>query len=63
MGIVGASIAKGWIDTGSIQTGLRSFDSGLILNIALSWIVTIPCAIAMSACVYAPVRALIIGPF
>jgi len=63
MGIVGASIAKGWIDSGSIQTGLRSFDSGLIMNIALSWIVTIPCAIAMSACVYAPVRALIIGPF
>ena len=63
MGIVGASIAKGWIDSGSIQSGLRSFDRKLIMNIGLSWIITIPCAIAVSAGVYAPLRVLIIGPF
>lgn len=63
MGIVGASIAKGWIDSGSLQTGLRSFDIGLIGNIALSWVITIPCAIAVSAGIYAPSRVLIIGPF
>ena len=63
MGIVGASIAKGWIDSGSLKTGLRSFDIGLIGNIALSWVITIPCAIAVSAGIYAPSRVLIIGPF
>ena len=63
MGIVGASIAKGWIDSGSIQSGLRSFDRKLIMNIGLSWIITIPCAIAVSAAVYAPSRVIIIGPF
>ena len=63
MGIVGASVAKGWIDSGSFNVGLRSFDSGLIRNIAMSWVITIPCALLASICVYAPSRALIIGPF
>ena len=63
MGIVGASIAKGWIDSGSIQTGLKSFDIRLIINIGASWVITIPCAVAASACLYAPCRSLIIGPF
>ena len=63
MGIVGASIAKGWIDSGSLQTGLKSFDIRLIINIGASWVITIPCAVAASACVYAPARILIIGPF
>ena len=63
MGIVGASIAKGWIDSGSLNVGLRSFDLALIRNIAMSWICTIPCALIASICVYAPFRVLIIGSF
>jgi phosphate/sulfate permease len=63
MGIVGASVAKGWIDSGSLNVGLRSFDIGLIRNIAMSWVITIPCALIASVCIYAPSRVLFIGPF
>ena len=63
MGIVGASIAKGWVDSGSLKEGLNTFDMGLIRNIAMSWIITIPCAFMISVSVYAPARVLMIGHF
>ena len=63
MGIVGASIAKGWIDSGSLKNGLKSFDIELIRNIAMSWIITIPCALLASVSIYGPCRLLFIGEF
>jgi len=63
MGIVGASIAKGWVDSGSLKEGLNTFDMALIRNIAMSWIITIPCAFMISVSVYAPARVLMIGHF
>ena len=113
MGVVGAGIARGWVDTGSLKEGfntigihchhyhchlmesqqyLGSFlisadrhwcdalswkltipfvcphlqktlraDFSLMRNIALSWIVTIPFAMALSALVYAVADAILIG--
>ena len=63
MGVVGASIAKGWIDSGSFKVGLKSFDPSLIAGIAASWICTIPFALALSCGIYYPSRLLIIGSF
>merc|ERR1719273_2717468 len=63
MGVVEASIAKGWVDSGSLKEGLNTFDMGLIRNIAMSWIITIPCAFMISVSVYAPARVLMIGHF
>ena len=61
--MVGAGVAKGWSDQGSIKAGLRTIDFVLMRNIALSWIVTIPFALALSSMLYAISRVIFIGPF
>merc|ERR1719500_586337 len=61
MGVVGAGIARGWVDTGSLKEGFNTIDFSLMRNIALSWIVTIPFAMALSALVYAVADAIFIG--
>merc|ERR1712211_72658 len=53
MGVVGAGIARGWVDTGALKEGFNTIDFSLMRNIALSWIATIPFAMALSALVYA----------
>ena len=63
MGVVGAGVAKGWVDSGSFKGGLQTIDFSLMRNIALSWIVTIPFALVLSAMLYAVARVLIIGAF
>ena len=63
MGVVGAGVAKGWADLGSIKKGLRTIDFVLMRNIALSWIVTIPFALTLSAILYSIARVIFIGPF
>ena len=63
MGVVGAGVAKGWADYGSIQAGLKTIDFVLMRNIALSWIVTIPFAMALSSILYAIARVIFIAPF
>ena len=63
MGVVGAGVAKGWSDQGSIKAGLKTIDFVLMRNIALSWIVTIPFALALSSMLYAISRVILIAPF
>lgn len=63
MGVVGAGIAKGWVDTGSLREGIKTIDTKILGSIALSWILTIPFAGALSATLYAIVRRIVIGPF
>ena len=63
MGVLGAGVAKGWSDHGSIKAGLKTIDFVLMRNIALSWIVTIPFALALSSMLYAISRVILIGPF
>ena len=63
MAVVGAGIAKGFVDSGSFKVGMKSIDLKLIGNIALSWIITIPFAIAVSAVFYSIARIIVIGPF
>ena len=63
MGVVGAGVARGWIDTGNIRDGLNTIDFKLIGSIAMSWIVTIPFSIVLSTILYAAVRVVVIGPF
>ena len=63
MGVVGAGVAKGWVDSGSFKGGLQTIDFSLMRNIALSWIVTIPFAMVLSAMLYAVARVIIIGAF
>ena len=63
MGVVGAGVAKGWSDQGSIKAGLKTIDFVLMRNIALSWIVTIPFALSLSAILYSITRIIFIGPF
>jgi phosphate/sulfate permease len=63
MGVVGAGVAKGWVDSGSFKGGLQTIDFSLMRNIALSWIVTIPFALVLSAMLYAVSRVVIIGAF
>ena len=63
MGVVGAGVAKGWTDQGSLKAGLASIDFVLMRNIALSWIVTIPFALALSSILYAIARVIFIAPF
>ena len=63
MGVVGAGVARGWIDTGSIRDGLNTIDFKLIGSIAMSWIVTIPFSLVLSTILYAAVRVVVIGPF
>jgi phosphate/sulfate permease len=61
MGVVGAGVAKGWVDSGSFKGGLQTIDFSLMRNIALSWIVTIPFALVLSSMLYAVARVIIIG--
>ena len=63
MALVGGGIARGWIDTKSIKGGLGTVDMKVFRNIALSWICTIPGALAISAGLYSALRVAIIGPF
>jgi len=63
MGVVGAGVAKGWVDRGTFRSGMKTIDFSLIGSIALSWIVTIPFAFTLSAVLYAVARVVIIGPF
>jgi len=63
MALVGGGIARGWIDTQSIKGGLGTVDMKVFRNIALSWVCTIPGALAISAGLYAALRVAIIGPF
>ena len=63
MGVVGAGVAKGWVDSGSFKGGLQTIDFSLMRNIALSWIVTIPFALVLSSMLYAVARVIIIGAF
>merc|ERR1712013_100960 len=61
MGVVGAGIARGWVDTGSLKGGFNTIDFSLMRNIALSWIATITFAMALSALVYAVADVILIG--
>jgi len=63
MALVGAGIARGWIDTKSLKGGLGTVDMKVFRNIALSWICTIPGALAISAALYSALRVAIIGKF
>ena len=63
MGVVGAGVAKGWIDNGAFREGIKTINFSLIGNIALSWIVTIPFAFTLSTIIYAVARVVIIGSY
>ena len=63
MGVVGAGLAKGWVDKGAFRDGLETINFSLIGHIALAWISTIPFAFTLSAILYAVVRVIIIGPY
>ena len=63
MAVVGGGIARGIIDTNSIPGGLKTVDLKVFRNIGLSWLVTIPASMAISAGLYAVLRVSVIGPF
>ena len=63
MAVVGGGIARGMIDTNSVAGGFKTVDMKVFRNIGLSWIVTIPASMAISAGLYAVLRISIIGPF
>lgn len=63
MGVVGAGVAKGWVDSGSFREGMKTVDFKLMGNIALSWVVTIPFALVLSVIFYSIARVSILGPF
>ena len=63
MGMVGAGVAKGWVDSNSFKKGLESVDFKVMKNIVVSWIVTIPFSLVLSMIVYSVARVAIIGPF
>ena len=61
--MVGAGVAKGWVDSNSFKSGLESVDFKVMKNIVVSWIVTIPFSLVLSMIVYSVARVAIIGPF
>ena len=63
MGVVGAGVARGVVDSGNIRDGLNTIDFKLIGSIAMSWIVTIPFSLVLSTILYAAVRVVVLGPF
>ena len=63
MGMVGAGVAKGWVDSNSFQEGLKSVDFKVIGNIVLSWIITIPFSLILSIIVYSIARIALLGTF
>ena len=63
MAVVGGGIARGIVDTNSVSGGLSTVDLKVFRNIGLSWIVTIPASMAISAVLYAVLRVSVIGPF
>ena len=63
MAVVGGGIARGWIETNNFKGGLNTVDLKVFRNILLSWVCTIPGAMAISAGLYAALRVAIIGPF
>merc|ERR1711936_1121844 len=63
MAVVGGGIARGIIDTNSIPGGLKTVDLKVFRNIGLSWLVTIPASMAISAGLYAVLRVSVIGSF
>ena len=61
--MVGAGVARGWVNSNDIRKGLNTIDFKLIGSIAMSWIVTIPFSLVLSTILYAAVRVVVIGPF
>ena len=61
--MVGAGVAKGWVDSNSFKEALESVDFKVMKNIVVSWIVTIPFSLVLSMIVYSVARVAIIGPF
>ena len=62
LGVVGAGVARGWVDRGHPRGGLATIDFRLLGGIAFSWLATIPFALLLSTVLYAVVRVLVIGP-
>jgi len=63
MALIGSGIARGFVDTGSLKGGLSTVDLKVFRNIFLSWIITIPCSLGISAAFYAVLRVSLIGSF
>jgi len=63
MALMGSGIARGFVDTGSLKGGLSTVDLKVFRNIFLSWIITIPCSLAISAAFYSVLRVSLIGDF
>jgi len=61
MGVVGAGIAKGWVDKGSLREGVKTINFSLMSNIGISWLATIPFAMALSSLTYWIAQAIFIG--
>jgi len=60
MGVVGAGIAKGWLDKGSLKEGYKTINFSLMTNIAVSWVATIPFGMLLSSLVYWVAQAALI---
>ena len=59
--MVGAGVARGWVDSGSVCGGLSTVNMGVFKRIILSWIITIPCSTALSALLYTVLRIIFIN--
>ena len=63
MALMGAGVARGWVDQGNLQGGLNNVSVSVFKKIGLSWVCTIPASLALSATLYAVLRAVFIGDF
>jgi len=63
MALMGAGVARGWVDSGSFKQGLNTVNLGVFRNIGLSWLCTIPFSLALSSALYAVLRIIFIGGF
>ena len=61
MALVGAGIARGWVDSGSFGGGVDTVNISVFKRIVLAWVVTIFCSGAFSMALYSVLRMIFIN--
>jgi len=61
MALVGAGIARGWVDSGSFGGGVDTVNISVFKRIVLAWVITIFCSGGLSMALYSVLRIIFIN--
>merc|ERR1712059_134750 len=55
--LIGAGLVRGWVDSGTLAGAKAAVNFKLMRGILLSWVATVPFALALSALIYVILKA------